>query len=187
MDPGYMEEESVEDDTSSVLVSHYHMPSADDVPYIYEAMDHWSTKTCVKFETYSSDRSSTLGHNQRLRFHKADGCWSYVGRQPTNRMQPQPISIGTGCLELGTIAHEIGHAMGFQHEQSRPDRDDHVEVFWTNIETDQQNNFEKESLEDVMASEVVKYDLKSVMHYGPYVGCVNNMNQSFLIFAGSKP
>ncbi|XP_030855574.1 protein SpAN [Strongylocentrotus purpuratus] len=145
----------------------------DDVPYIYEAMDHWSTKTCVKFETYSSDRSSTLGHNQRLRFHKADGCWSYVGRQPTNRMQPQPISIGTGCLELGTIAHEIGHAMGFQHEQSRPDRDDHVEVFWTNIETDQQNNFEKESLEDVMASEVVKYDLKSVMHYGPYGFAIN--------------
>ncbi|XP_030855579.1 protein SpAN-like [Strongylocentrotus purpuratus] len=145
----------------------------DDIPYIYEAMDHWSTKTCVKFETYSSDRSSTLGHNQRLRFHKADGCWSYVGRQPTYEMQPQPISIGSGCLQLGTIAHEIGHAMGFQHEQSRPDRDDYVEVFWTNIETDQQHNFDKESLQDVMASEVVKYDLTSVMHYGAYGFAIN--------------
>eukprot|EP00057_Strongylocentrotus_purpuratus_P030321 XP_781315.3 PREDICTED: blastula protease 10 isoform X1 [Strongylocentrotus purpuratus] len=146
---------------------------ANDIPYIYEAMDHWSTKACVKFETYSSDRSSTLGHNQRLRFHKADGCSSYVGRQPTSQMQPQNISIGTGCLQLGTIAHEIGHAMGFQHEQSRPDRDDHVEIFWTNIETDQQHNFDKESLDDVMASEVVKYDLTSVMHYGPYGFAIN--------------
>eukprot|EP00057_Strongylocentrotus_purpuratus_P014207 XP_011668681.1 PREDICTED: protein SpAN [Strongylocentrotus purpuratus] len=72
----------------------------DDIPYIYAAMDHWSTKTCVKFETYSSDRSSTLGHNQWLRFHKADGCSSYVGRQPTSKMQPQPITLGTGCLEV---------------------------------------------------------------------------------------
>ena len=62
------------------------------------------------------------------------------------------------------IAHEVAHALGFWHEQSRPDRDTYVNVKWENIDRDSKGQFLKEQPSDV-DNAAIPYDYGSIMHY----------------------
>ncbi|CAH1772854.1 unnamed protein product, partial [Owenia fusiformis] len=65
---------------------------------------------------------------------------------------------------FGTMAHEIGHAMGFWHEHARPDRDDHIKVVYNQISSTKQSQFSKQNWVNTK-SYGVDYDVGSVMHY----------------------
>lgn len=58
-------------------------------------------------------------------------CCSYVGRRGRG---PQAISIGKNCDKFGIVVHELGHVIGFWHEHTRPDRDEHVVIIRDNIQ-----------------------------------------------------
>lgn len=42
------------------------------------------------------------------------------------------VSSDPPC-EQGALTHELGHALGFFHEQNRPDRDSYVTIVWGNL------------------------------------------------------
>lgn len=73
------------------------------------------------------------------------------------------------CKKKGVMMHEIGHVLGFWHEQSRPDRDRYVTIIKENIIPGQEDNFRKYTHTN---SFNVEYDYSSIMHYGKRVGCV---------------
>ena len=58
-------------------------------------------------------------------------CFSNIGRTGGK----QNISIGEGCESKGVVMHELFHALGRWHEQSRPDRDMFVTVHKENIKS----------------------------------------------------
>ncbi|MCA9949159.1 MAG: M12 family metallopeptidase [Anaerolineales bacterium] len=70
------------------------------------------------------------------------------------------------------MVHELMHALGFWHEQSRPDRDHYIEINPDNIDPDNLHNFQIRSAVDVYPkrdyglSDADTYDFDSVMHYG---------------------
>ena len=93
----------------------------------------------------------------------------------------QGISIGSGCEKRGIVEHEIGHALGLWHEQSRPDADNYITVQPANIIKSMISNFLQRfvlilrrlqrvfylsSWNDVTSFKN-PYDLGSIMHYGP--------------------
>jgi hypothetical protein len=89
-------------------------------------------------------------------------CWSYVGMISRS---PQLISIQwRGCAYKGIVIHEMLHALGFWHEQSRMDRDKYITVNYDNIRSGAERNFNKHNSNYYNQP----YDIKSVMQYGPY-------------------
>ncbi|RXG68339.1 hypothetical protein Avbf_06906 [Armadillidium vulgare] len=59
----------------------------------------------------------------------SEECWSYVGRV-TGKQQ---LHLSDRCMVSGIIQHEMLHALGVFHEQSRPDRDEFVIIHHENI------------------------------------------------------
>jgi hypothetical protein len=76
----------------------------------------------------------------------------------------QPLSLGNGCYYIGTVIHEMMHAIGFWHEQSRSDRDQYLDLFLENVEPNQRHNFDK--LQPNQNRLFVGFDYKSIMIYG---------------------
>jgi len=136
---------------------------------IYRAMREWQLKTCVKFEPYSRALASQLGHNHRIRVVTSSnegprGCWSQVGMSGYHmaKGEPQLVNLDpSGCMLMRTALHELGHALGFNHEQTRMDRDEFITVYKHNVEPKMWHNFEEK---DGLAS--APYDYLSIMQYG---------------------
>ncbi|XP_035211789.1 astacin-like metalloprotease toxin 5 [Stegodyphus dumicola] len=121
---------------------------------ILKAMKYIMDNTCIKFVPWDRSQQSYLN------IFSGDGCYSAWGRMGGM----QELSLGSGCEQIAIILHELTHAIGFDHEQNRPDRDDYLHVFWHNILPSAVNQFDKLKPEESRLFN--KIDFNSIMMYG---------------------
>ena len=66
-------------------------------------------------------------------------------------------------MSVDIIVHELLHAVGFWHEQSRPDRDAYIQINWSNVLPGYEAEFY--SRPDAIDTMNMPYDYYSIMHY----------------------
>uniref|UniRef100_A0A3B4B1A3 Metalloendopeptidase n=1 Tax=Periophthalmus magnuspinnatus TaxID=409849 RepID=A0A3B4B1A3_9GOBI len=121
---------------------------------IIDGLRSFAQSTCVRFTPLDRQRDFVDIQSQ-------GGCFSFVGR----RGGAQVVSLARqGCVFQSTIQHELLHALGFDHEQSRSDRDTHIRILLENVIRGMEFNFRKIQTRNLGTP----YDYNSVMHYGRF-------------------
>ncbi|XP_021959378.1 astacin-like metalloprotease toxin 5 isoform X2 [Folsomia candida] len=142
---------------------------------ISQAFQEYHAKTCIRFVPKQSSQRNYI------RIFAGQGCYSNVGM--INQGE-QPVSLGQGCMIKGTVVHELGHAIGFFHEQNRSDRDENLVIYWANIQTGMESQFAKLAPNPNLL--INPFDYSSVMLYGETAFSMDGRSNTMLSKAGSK-
>ena len=136
---------------------------------VFDAMAAISAVTSITFqEAVTKGKPSSRTPNY-VNFRTGSGCSSFVGMIGG----AQSINLATGCSTGNTI-HEICHALGIYHEQSRIDRDNYVIINFENITSGTENNFAKVS-SSFAADYTPTLDFGSIMMYSSFAFSKNGL------------
>ncbi|WP_299889806.1 M12 family metallopeptidase [uncultured Lacinutrix sp.] len=144
-------------------IVHYSIdPNLPNQQRVIDAIAHWENNTAIEFVQRTNQSSYVY-------FKPGGGCSSFVGKIGGK----QDITLASGC-STGSTIHEIGHAIGLWHEQSRIDRDNYITVNFQNIQQGRAFNFQTYAQQGQDGDEYTSaLDFNSIMLYSSYAFSAN--------------
>lgn len=121
---------------------------------VLAAIAEFESRTSVRFPEHESESDYLV-----FRATTDDRCESFLGRKGGE----QEVLVGPNC-STGQILHELMHALGFAHEQSRADRDDFLVIHWEAIKPEFHNQFQKLPPE-LLPIQLGDFDYESILLY----------------------
>ncbi len=124
---------------------------------LQKSIDEWESKTNIRFKERTNESIYvTISSN-------GDSCNCGVATLGANGSRGY-IRLGTATTAL-VIIHEIGHTLGYIHEQNRSDRDNHIIINYENIRDGAEDQFFKSNSATLLTRD---FDINSTMMYGSY-------------------
>lgn len=124
---------------------------------LQKSFDEWSSKTNVRFKERTNEPNyitiSSSGSN-------SNSGVATLGENGSRGF----IRLGTRATAV-VIIHEIGHTLGYIHEQNRRDRDNFVRINFENIQDNAVDQFFKSNSAALITSQ---FDINSTMMYGSF-------------------
>ncbi|WP_197492208.1 M12 family metallopeptidase [Arachidicoccus ginsenosidimutans] len=142
--------------------------SNNDLQMINAALNNWSTNTGITFVSRTNQPNYIKiqkVYNQNYG-GESEGIGMLGGQQF--------LYLNDGQFNTTTIIHEIGHSIGFYHEQSRTDRDNYIIIYTQNIESGELSQFETYAQLGEPGANLGTFDWSSVMLYDSYAFSANN-------------
>jgi Astacin (Peptidase family M12A) len=136
------------------------------LPYVFADGFSEDAKQMIKDKVMKDYTDKTS-----ITFKEQAGEADYVKFQITGSNLTHGLGRGDGgelLIELenppriGATIHEIGHALGFQHEQARPDRDQFITVLLDKVDSKMRDQFNAIGIKSRTRG---PYDFSSIMHY----------------------
>lgn len=137
-------------------IVYYTINDASNSTTINNAIAHWQANTPIRFIQRTS-QNNYVNFSGQPDQGAGDSQLGMVGGA-------QAIRLVTNA-SLRTVIHEIGHAVGLMHEQTRNDRDTYVNINYSNINKDWKYQYDTYDVQGRGGYQTGPFDFESVMLY----------------------